>query len=177
MADIKNTIPADALISTGRGLRNMKDVIRKRNDRLKKLFISAGFEIHMIGDEQSPAIILNDKICLSCYVKNFDLILNNKPFDAEVMKIIKLTDVIHNDDKESLQNWVSDKQVQHRTIYRIEYGSTGLFLSGYNFLDKEDKATMYPVFAKQNPKVYFDAEYAQSICDKYEKFNYDLKII
>lgn len=177
MADIKNTIPNNALISSGSGLKNMKDVIRKRNNRLKNLFIAAGFEIHMIGDEQNPAIILNDKVCLSCYAKNFDLILNNKSHDCEVMRIIKLTDKIYAEDKEALQNWVVDKNVQHRTVYRIEYGSTGLYLSGYNFLDKDDKATMYPVFAKQNPKVYFDLQYAQSICDKYEKFNYDLKIV
>ncbi|POY38365.1 hypothetical protein C3K47_02915 [Solitalea longa] len=147
------------------------DILR-RNKRVVDFFTRSGFSVKLLGDQNCPAIIYNDLFCLSCYVKNFDLIFTDKPkAGAEIFRVkleagsflqrAELMDVLD--------------QAEHRRVFKVKVSSVDLFLSGYNFLDKTKPETRYPVFAKHGAKLYFDEEYARQICEDYNE--YDLVVV
>ena len=51
----------------------LDEMVSRRNKRLLNFFNIHGFNVRIVGDEQKPAVILNEAYVLSCYVKNFDL--------------------------------------------------------------------------------------------------------
>lgn len=157
--------------------QNLEKVIAKRNKRLERffnlLFEGTDIEFRIIGDKNCPAVIVNEEYCLSCYVHNFDLHFTNMPQNGEIVYSVKLQ---HNQqmDKEKLYQIL--EETEHRKVYKIEYGESGLFLAGYNFLDKENCEGRYPVFSRNHPKIYFDKTYAESIVADYEQQDYNLRV-
>lgn len=146
----------------------LEKVIERRNKRLKEFFNKVNISIRIIGDVNSPAVIYNEKWCLSCYVHNFNLIFTDKPDKGNEIKRFKLLNDLQIDPKE-----ISDIILasEHRKVYRIKLTDQDLYLSGYNFLDKEVPNTRYPVFAKYGSKVYFEKQYAQKIIEDYTDYN------
>ena len=157
-------------------MKEIKKMIDKRNARLQHFvekiqqYIDKNFRI--IGNPNHPMIIMDDKYCLSAYVKNFELFFVNKPHQGEIIYSIKLTHSLDfNIDKvlSCLNN------SEHRKLYKILYDGTDLYVSGHNSQDKLDNSTMYPVFSRFNMKLYFSKENAQKILEKYKE--YPLKIL
>ncbi len=148
-----------------------KDIAR-RNKRLLTYFRTSGIDVRLIGNENCPAVVYKEKYVLSCYVKNFDLIFTNKPYEGEEVSRIKLIHgaVAEKDDLIKLLD-----TCEHRRAFRVKIQNAELYLSGYNFLDKEALEGRYPVFSRFNGKIYFDKEYAEQICKDYAE--YDLIVL
>jgi len=177
MPELKNTT-GNSSMRLGNKKEPLQKVIARRNERLIEFFKTLGYNVRLIGDEQKPAIIFNEKSCLSCFVKNFDLILTDKPFNGNKLKFIKLRNEIEINPEltNSVKDWFINSE--HRTIYKIKLNDdNGLYLSGYNFIDQKNGKGKYPVFSRYKPKIYFDSSYAQTICDEYLDDSYDLIVI
>ncbi|NJO69312.1 MAG: hypothetical protein HC830_08580 [Bacteroidetes bacterium] len=114
---------------------SLEELVLRRNKRLLSFFISNGFNIRIVGDEQKPAIILDETSVLSCYVKNFDLFFTKAPFSDEIVRQFKLK---HEPDVTPFDIQEAIELCQHRPVYKIRLKSTGLYLTGYNYLNSED---------------------------------------
>ncbi len=147
------------------------EVVQRRNKWLLDFFSKVDMDFSLIGNPQKPAIIINHSYCLSAFVSNFDLHFTKIPQNGEIIqtyKINKFRKISHRD----FMNYFN--QCEHRPIYKIKYINTKLYLSGYNFLDKENYHGKYPVFSKENYKIYFNKENAEEIIKDFQE--YPLKI-
>ena len=151
----------------------LEEMVARRNKRLKYLFSKNGVNVRLVGDDQKPAIIRDEAIVLSCYVKNFDLHFTKEPFSDEIVKTVKLK---HEPDitRYELEEVLSI--CKHRPVFKLRLRGSDLYLVGYNYLNSEDAVGRYPVFARHKPKVYFDFEYAQQVAENIRSDNYDIDI-
>ena len=152
---------------------SLEEMVVRRNKRLKSLFSRNGISIRLVGDENKPAVIQDEAVVLSCYVKNFDLHFTKEPFSDEIVKTIKLK---QEPDITKYELFEVMQLCKHRPVFKLKLTGTDLFLVGYNYLNSEDAVGRYPVFAKHKPKVYFDFEYAQSVADNLRSDNYSINI-
>lgn len=153
---------------------SLEELVSRRNKRLLNFFNSNGFNVRLVGDDQKPAVILDETKVLSCYVKNFDLFFTREPFCDEVVKQFKLK---HEPEVTSQEIGEAIEMCMHRPVYKIRICGSELFLVGYNYLNSEDGVGRYPVFAKHRPKVYFDLEYAEKLTTSLGEEGYSLEII
>jgi hypothetical protein len=153
---------------------SLEELVIRRNKRLLNFFISNGFNVRIVGDEQKPAIILDETSVLSCYVKNFDLFFTKAPFSDEIVRQFKLK---HDPEVTPAEIQEVIEICQHRPVYKIRIMDTELYLTGYNYLNSEDGVGRYPVFAKHRPKVYFDLEYAIKLAQSLNEEDYNLEVI
>jgi hypothetical protein len=134
----------------------------RRNSRLAKFFNNLGLPARLIGDANSPAIIIDDAMVLSGYVKNFELRFTDVPSHGQVIYTIKLLHQQIVDRDEVFRVILSS---EHRPVYRINLVGTKFFLAGYNFVDKQNSQGRYPVFSTINPKIYFSEASAKESID------------
>jgi hypothetical protein len=153
---------------------SLEELVIRRNKRLLNFFLSNGFNVRIVGDEQKPAIILDETSVLSCYVKNFDLFFTKAPFSDEIVHQFKLK---HDPEVTPAEIQEVIDLCQHRPVYKIRIIDTDLYLTGYNYLNSEDGVGRYPVFAKHRPKVYFDEEYANKLAQSLNEEFYNLEVI
>jgi hypothetical protein len=149
----------------------------RRNTRLVRFFDSLGLPARLIGDANSPAIIIDDAVVLSGYVKNFELRFTDIPSHGQVIYTIKLLHQQIIDRDEIFRVILSS---EHRSVYRINLEGTNMFLAGYNFVDKQNSKGRYPVFSTINPKIYFSEQSARESVEAIESDlggPYNLKII
>jgi hypothetical protein len=171
MLNVKNTDLID-------DLQTDKEVISRRNERLHKFFeMIFGEKFVIIGDMNKPSVIhLPEKgpsKCISCFVHNFTLTFTSEPFNGEHIHSVQLTmDNIRIVDVEQIMKVIDS--AQHKTVFRIKVKETNLFLSGYNFKDKGDYDTKYPVFAPHGEKVYFNVDHAMDIIEKYPEYGLEV---
>ncbi len=153
---------------------SLEEMVTRRNKRLKSLFSRNGVNVRLVGDEQKPAVIMDESVVLSCYVKNFDLHFTKEPFSDEIVKTVKLK---HDPDITRFELQEVIELCKHRPVFRIRIKNTELFLVGYNYLNSEDSVGRYPVFAKHKPKVYFDNSYAEKVAVNLAEEGYDIEIV
>ncbi len=153
---------------------SLEEMVARRNKRLKSLFSRNGVNVRLVGDEQKPAVIMDESVVLSCYVKNFDLHFTKEPFSDEIVKTVKLK---HDPEITRFELQEVIELCKHRPVYRILLTDTELFLVGYNYLNSEDSVGRYPVFAKHKPKVYFDRSYAEKVAENLTEEGYLIEII
>ncbi len=154
-----------------------KDIIR-RNIRLKAFFKALSLDVEIYGNINTPAIIYNDSLVLSCYVKNFDLIFTDAPKGGVEQFRYKL---LHNQEFNEQQidlinNWLHN--YTHRPCFRVMVTGTNLYLAGFNFINKErTPENQYPVFSEFGFRYYFDINYAQGIIDDYSSDTLNLELV
>lgn len=150
--------------------------IERRNDLLKSFFSKSDlpFEVKVF-DVNKPMVMLGNKV-MNCYVHNFNLKFTNKAINGDTIFEIKLNKYVHPDELgQDFYDWVHN--YEHRETYKIQLGNENLFLSGYNFTNREKGEGRYPVFASLNYKIYFNKEYAENICRDYKHlFKSTLKV-
>jgi len=152
---------------------SLNEMVKRRNKRLLNLFTCHGLSVRLVGDENKPAVILNETTVVSCFVKNFDLFFTSEPFSNDIIKMIKLKqepEISRYELHETLD------MCTHRPVYKIKLKETDLFLVGYNYLNSEDAVGRYPVFAKHRPKVYFDFKYAREVAENLVGDGYTIDI-
>ena len=150
----------------------LEKVLKRREERIKRMFFNNGFEVRLIGDPQKPAIIIDDTYILSGYVHNFNFHFTSKPFGGEIIKTIKLhanPEVAFEEIKSLLVNY------EHRHAWKIALYTQDqlLYLVGYNYLNRDQKEGRYPVFARHNPKIYFTQEKAEEVSAILNEENYE----
>lgn len=151
-------------------IENSNEVAIRRNSKLLKMFNDIGiYDIRLIGDINKPAIIYQDKLVLSAYVRNFELKFTNKPSNGEVIRVVKLNSELDLTFEEF--NTLYHKY-EHRDIFKIK-GDQGLYLIGWNYINPLDKSSIFPVFAKHNPKIYFSLETALEKIELLKSMNYE----
>lgn len=137
-------------------------IIRERNEFLSALFKAMGIfdRIKMVGDIEKPAFIWDGEKNLSMHIKNYHLIFKDKPFGNEVHRV-KLSYKTHLD-TDWFNEWVSNSihGDTFKIAIKVTNGCPPLFLSGFNYVDKENKLGKYPVFSHQDPRVFFSKENA-----------------
>jgi len=156
----------------------------KRNTMLlrffKKLFPKN--DIRIMGDENSPAVVIDHEFILSCYVSNYKLRFTNKNYKGDILLELSLNNDFSKltpQQIEQLNNWYT--QSQHRKISRIylesENTQAPLYLVGWNFRNKTLKEGRYPVFGEYEPKVYFKKEKAVEVQTELIQMGYNVIII
>jgi hypothetical protein len=153
---------------------SLTEMVERRNKRLLKLFTGYGYNVRLVGDEQKPAVVLDEMIVLSCFVKNFDLYFTREPFSDDIVKQIKLK---HDTEISQLELQEAIELSTHRVVSKIQLTGTDLFLVGYNYLNSEDAIGRYPVFAKHKPKIYFDKDHAVNLVEGLKSDGYNLSIV
>ena len=151
------------------------EVVTKRNERLLNLFNHYGINVRLIGDVEKPAIILDDAWSLSCWVRNFDLVVNDAPRGGNTIATFKLRAVVGSE-TDMLKDWVKNESF-HRRVYRVALGGSGLYLAGHNFKNRRDRTGRYPVFSRVNPKVYYTKEKAEEFAEELDMENYNAVVI
>lgn len=147
-------------------------VCERRNKALLDFFTRVNMEISLIGNPQKPAIIVNNYYCLSAFVSNFDLHFTDAPFHGTVIKTYKLatgTHLSHNEFMDFFKNY------EQRRVYKIKHSNTNLYLSGYNFKNREKSEGRYPVFSRFRFKIYFNIEKAEEIIKDYGDYPMEIE--
>ena len=152
----------------------LRDIVERRNKFLTIAFSELKDQIRIIGNPQAPAILFNDTIIISCYVKNFNLHFTNKPYDGEIVSTYKLKSgfVLS---KQTIKNHL--KESEHRKIFRISFQGSSLFLTGWNYRGRGEQEELYPVFSRHNPKVYFTLKKAEEVLERLRGFHYIVDIL
>jgi hypothetical protein len=151
----------------------LEEMVERRNKRLVYLFTSNGINVRIVGDPEKPAVIQDEKVLLSCFVKNFNLHFTKEPFSDEIVKVVKLKqepEITRYELEEVLG------QCTHRPVFKLKLANTDLFLVGYNYINSEDSVGRYPVFAKHKPKVYFNLQYAEQVAQNLIDEGYNIII-
>jgi hypothetical protein len=156
------------------------ETIERRNKRLKEFFhkIFPEDEVMIIGNANKPSVIRippdKNAYCISCFVSNFTLIFTDKPFKGEHVYSVTLTEKAINT-VAILTVLDVIKNTEHRPVYQIQEKNSGLLLSGYNFIDRTNEETKYPVFSKYRPKIYFNLEHAETLASQFD--DYELHVV
>lgn len=154
---------------------DLEEIIKRRNLRIKNFFKICEMSIRLIGDKNSPAMIINDKYVINAYIHNFELRFTDNPVQGNIIYTVKLTEK-PNFDKNKVMSCINDHEKRQLYKIRLNNSKPTLYLSGYNFLNKEESEGRYPVFSSYIPKVYFSEERAKEICTDLSKDGYDLVV-
>ena len=147
----------------------------RRNEQLLKFLLANGLNnIRLIGNAQSPVIIYNSETRLSCYVDDYNLILRESYKNDNVIGTLVLNRKKITDAESLLLDFLYNSE--HSDVFRIGLNPVpGLFLSGYNYVNRESKLGKEPVFSKLDARIYLSATVAQVILDEFP--DYPLEII
>lgn len=148
----------------------LRNIVRRRNKRLLFAFSALSDQIRIIGDPETPAVIFNNEMVLSVYVANFILHLTDAPVRGRKLRSEKLLDGFRFTVDEIMEYI---RSANHRKVYRIYHKDSDLYLAGWNFRDKENRDGKYPVFARQNPKLYFTKEKAKEVLGLLDEIHYE----
>lgn len=152
----------------------LEEMVTRRNKWLLRLFTNNGFNVRLVGDVQKPAVVLDELIVLSCYVKNFDLHFTKEPYSEEIVKTFKLKS---EPETTKLELQEAIELSMHRPVYKVKMADMDMFLVGYNYLNSDDSTGRYPVFAKHKPKVFFDKDYAVRLAESLIQEGYKIQIV
>ena len=144
----------------------------RRNRRATAIFAEAGMNVRIVGDEQKPNFILDDKYRLSIYASNFLLRFKKKFDDDDHFAEVNLDDA--NFSADYVRGLV--EQGEKRPIWKIGY-KEDLFLVGYNYKNQDKAEGRYPVFARFTPKMMYEMTYAQKIVDELRMDGYEVYMI
>jgi hypothetical protein len=150
----------------------LSKVISKRNRRLAELFKTMELPVKIIGDEHMPVCLYDEKFILNCYVHNFELRFMSEPIGGECIYTIKLMEV-PKFDKNRVLECINNYPVRYVSKVSLKNTNPKLYLTGYNYLNKEDGLGRYPVFSAYSPKIYFSEQKAKEIADELKNDGYD----
>ncbi|MEQ9301272.1 MAG: hypothetical protein RIF33_22030 [Cyclobacteriaceae bacterium] len=156
-----------------------REFTEKRNGRIIEFFEKRGIPIQLKGERQNPMIIIDEGLILSAYIKNFDLIFVDQPYQGEEIERVKLN-------YQNIKNYpVKDlfdviKSADHLCGYRIKLLDHDLYLCGYQHRSRDNSMLyshdrLYPVFGKIDLHVYKGEELAQDIFEKVSQ-DYDVEL-
>ena len=150
----------------------LEELVKRRNKRLSDFFKVCGLMVRVIGSN-TPSIILNDRYIINAYVHNFELRFTDNHTKGNTVYTVRLTEK-PNFDKNKVTECIKNYDMLEINKISIVNSSPTLYLSGYNFLNKEERLGRYPVFSVYAPKIYFTKEKADEICNELNQDGYNL---
>lgn len=153
---------------------NVSPAIQRRNQWLLNFFNTIfPSKVRIMGKEQAPFIVYDNKICLCCYVHNFNLHFTDQPFESTILYTIELTEIPQYD-AEKIFQWFNTSS--HRPVYKVflQKSDPRLYLAGFTYKDPAKKTGKSPVFAMENPNIYFKKENVQDVAEGLCKEGYNV---
>jgi len=130
--------------------------------------------IRLINDILDPHFIYRNKVSLSIKVVYWNLYFQDSftinPNNLLVVNLRKDTNI---DYKQELLNVF--KSIDSIKVYTLMLVNTDLFLVGYNFYDKKNEMTKYPVFARYDPKIYFSRRKAELVTKELTEYMFEIQ--
>ncbi len=165
------------MISTFYSKQNKDDIedLKYRNELLLEFFhLNAISKIRILGNAYNPMVIYDDRIKLACYVRDFNLILLENVNENKIISTFALdTDTVLNAEG-ILLDFLHNST--HASAYKIRLKQMpNLYLSGYAYLDVENRQGKEPTFCSINPRILLSKSKTEEIVRKMNK--YDLEII
>lgn len=199
--------------------KDLEKVISKRNNRLSKLFKSMDLPISIMGDENTPVILFDDKFIVNAYVHNFELRFMDNHTGGNCIYMIKLLETpefskekvlecIHNYPVRYVNKIVLNQTIHPLYLVGYNYSDkvnserfpvlgsseknclnnevvnnsilndkSAFYLTGHNYLDKEQGLGKYPVFSTVNPVVYFSEQKAKEVSEELKNEGYYCDVI
>ena len=158
-------------------------IITERNDFLAKYFkrFFPNNNIQIVGDINKPNVIIDFEYALACYCRNFNLhFLDKNDFGTSLFSVKLNNSYVY--DIAKINNWL--QTAKHKKLFKVALKISSdqseqptLFVSGWNYTDKENKLGKYPVFSEYEPKVYFSEDKAKEIAKELKQSNYQVELI
>lgn len=136
--------------------------------KVKEIFSFYNLNIRMLSGITMPALILDNTIALSCFIKENNLILLNQPKAGNEVYRIDLSDDNYYHLEEIINTWIT--QFEHRKLFKVSLSGTELSYCGFH----EFKNKKYPIFSVINNSVFFSKKRAQEILDLFLDFNLEI---
>lgn len=151
-------------------------VLERRDKFLIDFFKLVGISVKLIGDENNPAIVYNDNCILNAYIQNFKLNFTDSPNQGNIIYTVKLSEN-PSFDKNRVMGCIND--YEKRPVFKVSIKGSNpmLYLSGYHYLNREERLGRYPVFSSYNPMVFFTKEKTDEICEELNNDGYSLESI
>jgi hypothetical protein len=153
----------------------LPELVVRRNKRLSEFFKLLGLNVKIIGNVNNPPMTINDEFILNAYVHNFELRFTDNPNQGNVIYVVKLTEKPLFD-KNKVLSAIND--YEKRPVFKVylQDCTPTLYISGYNFLNKEEKLGRYPLFSAYSPRVYFSKEKADEIYNELKSDGYSASV-
>lgn len=148
--------------------------ITERNELVVKMFEKTKLNIEVrIFNHRNPVILYNGDTVLDCRFTK-DKIQFVDGYVGEVFVEVDLKTESVSDE------WLLDfiTQYPQTKVYRIQYDDSPLYVSGYNFINRNNEETKYPVFSSKGCKIYFTKQHADEIAEFFsKKMNANLVVV
>jgi len=146
------------------------ETIAKRNRRLARLFKLMEMPVKLIGSEDAPELIYDEKFQINAYVKNFDLHFTDKPDGGNTIYSLKLNEA-QQFDKNRIMECLFNYPVRYMSKVVLDKVSPplSLYVVGYDYLN----GGVYPVFATCSP---LSDEDASNTLDGLKNDGYDCSV-
>ena len=149
----------------------------KRNRFTSSFFKNAlpNHEIRLVSTEKQTTIIVDYEIMLSCYANNTEIVFCDEKTKGKKLFSVGIEDKDYIFNETQFNDWF--EKAKHKKVYRVfletkEPPQPPLFLSGWQFKDKDNKEGKYPVFSEHEPKFYFTEQRAKQIAEELAKENF-----
>ena len=152
-------------------LTEKEKMISERNQKLINFISELNLGIHILGLPENPYFVSKDyKYLFHGYVKNFQIILNDKEFDANTILTCRV-DANAEQLREKFIEWM--EIYEPKRVYTLWYGD--LFLIGFNHHDKIQFLRPFPVFGRYFLTIYHKIEHAEDTVAGFPEYNLIVK--
>jgi hypothetical protein len=148
----------------------------QRNLRALAIFNQNGYQVRIIGDDESPMFILEDRCLLSCFINGNDLFFRLSPDSAEIVHRVNLSKDVYLTKFELTEIM---ERCEHLPVFRIMDITSQLYLVGFNRLTSDDDEIVerFPVFGRHKPLVYINPDKVDSVADELRTHHYSIEVI
>lgn len=139
-----------------------------RNSKILQFFNLVSFEIRLVGNPEYPAIIVNDEWCMNAFIKkqyvNFtDAVSKGKTIKSyDITKDEPILDV---DFKSLLDRGLC------RKVFKIKEKASNMHVYAFATKMNNEGKKIFPLFAKQNCKIYFNYNHASKVAKEFKKYD------
>ncbi|RYE13987.1 MAG: hypothetical protein EOP34_07555 [Rickettsiales bacterium] len=144
--------------------------VTRRNFLMRRFFTENNVSITLMGDYNSPLIVMEDNVVLSCYAHNFELIFKDDTHNGNELFRIRLK---NNPEqiKNKLSKWV--EEAKHRKVYLFK--ARGFYFAKYVKVFNDQSALYTP---KKGLAYYvFNRQKAIEIKEKLKKEEPTVEIV
>lgn len=153
---------------------SMQTIIKRRNEFLELLFADCNIPVRIIGDEHKPMIVYDERVFLSAWVRNFDLIFKPNSASSQEWRRIKLK---KNHGISGVMLMDTIQMCEHRAVIKLCLNNDHKICHvGSDYRDRKNSTGRYPVFGEYRHKVYFDKTAAYVKCKELTETGYDVRV-
>lgn len=132
---------------------------QERNKKALEFFKNLNLNVRVLGNEDKPVFILDNKVCLSCFCVKDLIILVDKPFGGKEILKVDLNSQLLNLDV--FTYWI--EKIEHRKVFRIRLVNCSLFYNGF----RKKNEQRFPIFCEIEESVFFTMSKAEEIIKEF----------